>query len=171
MGLFAVAFPANAQAFFKQINQIASFNYINLDGTINGILNLEPTKPLNDSFNALGFSAMFFINNLGTLNLAFIAYIIGLVVLKYFESYKDSSKKAKIRYKYLSKQLEYGFIIQTMMQSYSQLTVCLFINTLYIKYHTYGEVIQLIFFVVFFVLTFSFPATLLYIKNNWKQIV
>ena len=78
MPLFKVSIPANAQTFFNQIIKIASFDIISTDSTINKLLNLNSTNAFNANFDGMGFSSMFFMNNMGTMFLTFIFYSIAI---------------------------------------------------------------------------------------------
>ena len=73
--------PANAQMFFNKINEIASFDIINIEPWINKALNLTETDPMSDNFAAIGFQSMYFMNNMGSLLIGFVIYFAGLLVM------------------------------------------------------------------------------------------
>lgn len=81
MPLFKVQMPGNAQSFFNMIFTIASFDFVDLDPTINKMLKLNSTDPYNDNFGSLGFQSIYLLNNLGSLLLAFIYYFLSIVFL------------------------------------------------------------------------------------------
>jgi hypothetical protein len=81
MPCFDLQMPANVQMFFNQINQIASFDIININPLINTVLHLNETEPMNPNFEAIGLQSIFFLNNMGSLMIGFIAYFIGLIVM------------------------------------------------------------------------------------------
>lgn len=66
---------------------------------INMMLRLNNTEPFNNVFDQMGYNSMFLSNNLGTLNLAFLFYLTGLLVMYYYKRLKSKSKKARRRYK------------------------------------------------------------------------
>ena len=106
---------------------------------INTLLDLEDTQPYSELFDQMGYGSMYFSNNLGTLNLAFLFYLGALPVMKYFENNKHRSKKMKRRYRKLKKLLVHEFPIKTVMESYSNMAVCSFISLHYIRWGTWGE--------------------------------
>ena len=77
MPLFKTITPANAGLFFKQIMQIAAFDIVEISGPLDSLLNLEPTDPINQNFETVGFESVYLLNNMGTLA---IAYLIWLTV-------------------------------------------------------------------------------------------
>jgi hypothetical protein len=81
MPCFDLQMPANVQIFFNEINQIASFDIINIDPLINRVLNLNETEPINHNFEAIGLQSIFFLNNMGSLMIGFFTYFIGLIVM------------------------------------------------------------------------------------------
>jgi hypothetical protein len=80
MPLFEIQMPANAQVFFNRINEIASFDLINIEPYINWILRLEETEPFNSNFDAIGFGSMYFLNNMNSLLLAFVFYFLQILL-------------------------------------------------------------------------------------------
>ena len=69
--------PANAHMFFVRLTNIAAFdfgeigNYIDpnfpqIDEIMNMILDLPPSEPLNERFEASRIESVYFINNLGS---------------------------------------------------------------------------------------------------------
>jgi hypothetical protein len=81
MPLFQVSMPGNALAFFNQIFKIASFDIVDVEPYINKALKLNDTEPFNNNFDSLGFSSMYFMNNLGTLLIAFLFYFSSIILL------------------------------------------------------------------------------------------
>jgi predicted aminopeptidase len=128
MGLSDVQFPANAHTFFKQIRTIASFDYLDLNPYINGILLLNDTEPYSVMFDEMGYDSMYYSNNLGTLNLAFLFYVAALGVMFYYKDRKLKSKRARNRYYWLKELLLYDFILSTVKESYASMAVCSFIS-------------------------------------------
>ena len=81
MSCFDLQMPANVQMFFNQINKVASFDLIDIEPLINKVLNLNETEPMNANFEALGLESMYFLNNMGSLVIGFIAYLICLIAM------------------------------------------------------------------------------------------
>jgi hypothetical protein len=87
----------------------------------------------------MGYNSMFFSNNLGTLNLVFLFYLGGILVMHYYYQRKNTSRKAKRKYKRIKRLLVHNFIIKTIMESYANIAVCSFISLYYIRWGTWGE--------------------------------
>lgn len=164
MGLSDVQFPANAHTFFNQIRTIASFDYLDLSPYINGILLLNDTEPYSAMFDEMGYNSMYYSNNLGTLNLAFLLYVGALFSMFYYKKRKSKSRRSRNRYKWLKKLLVYEFIIKTVKESYASMAVCSFISIYYIRWRTWGESLQTIYAFVFDFILIGFPFLLLFLK-------
>ena len=82
MPLFNVNLPANAAECFGFIMTLASFNLLPMNIFYNAYLGIasDDPGPVNQNFNALGYSSIFFLYNMGTLLLG-IAAIPMLVIL------------------------------------------------------------------------------------------
>ena len=106
---------------------------------INMMLRLNNTEPFNNVFDQMGYTSMFLSNNLGTLNLAFLFYLVALLVMHYYKRLKSKSRVAKRRYKQIKRLLVHNFIIKTMIESYSNIAVCSFISLYYVRWRTWGE--------------------------------
>jgi len=124
--LFLVQLPANAGVFFNQLNKFTAFDFFDTTPVLNWMLQLEPSDPLNSSFEALGFESIYFLQNLGTLIIAFVVYpqllivcwiccrMKNLTVRKYGEKMKRS--------------LYWGYWNSLIFESFSVLVISLFIN-------------------------------------------
>ncbi len=108
---------------------------------INMMLRLNNTEPFNNVFDQMGYNSMFLSNNLGTLNLVFLFYLVGLLVMHYYKRLKSKSRVAKRRYRWIKRLLVHNFIITTIMESYSNIAVCSFISLYYVRWRTWGETI------------------------------
>ena len=75
-----MSFPANAAGFFGYIIEIAAFELFDIKDTVNSILDLPPTGPLTEKFEAIGLESKYFINNLGF----FFLIILGCTSLAIF---------------------------------------------------------------------------------------
>jgi hypothetical protein len=62
--------------FFAQLMKIAAFDIIDTAKYWDKWLNQTETDGLNENFNSLGFDSMWFMNNMGTMFLAYIVYFI-----------------------------------------------------------------------------------------------
>jgi hypothetical protein len=71
---------------------------------------------------------MYYMKNLGTLNLAFHYYIGATFLMLYYAQRRKKSIRADRKYKKLKKMLVYDFIIETIKESYASMAVCSFIS-------------------------------------------
>ena len=71
---------------------------------------------------------MYYMNNLGTLNLVFYYYIGATFFMLYYAQHREVSIRADRKYKKLKKMLVYDFIIETIKESYASMAVCSFIS-------------------------------------------
>jgi hypothetical protein len=141
MPLFNVILPANVQTYFNELFQIASFDFINTDPAVNWILDLNQTQPLNPKFDSLGFSSTFFLNNLGTLALIFMLYLISLLVFLPIDKLVHRFKWLAPLHHKLKKSLFYNSLTGMLMESCLLLCVCAMINLEFASWSTYGKAI------------------------------
>jgi hypothetical protein len=73
MPLFNLNLPANAGIFYGFIMNIASFNLLPTGKFYNAYFDMQQDDPgaINQRFNVLGYSSMYFNYNMGTLMVAF----------------------------------------------------------------------------------------------------
>ena len=155
---------------FNQIIKIASFDIIDTDHLINKILELNTTTPFNSNFQSMGFGSMYFMNNMGTMFLAFVFYLIGILTLFSLDKCTLRSEtigKWVVRYRH---KLFYNVFVSMMLESYSMISVCSLIHLHRIKFNSYGEIIQSVVLIIFFSSLFIFPAILIIVvKQQWNQ--
>ena len=61
---------------------IAAFDIIEFHEFYDPALGITPSGPLNPNFNTLGFESLYFINNLGSMALAYVIYGLALIFFK-----------------------------------------------------------------------------------------
>ena len=118
MPLFEIQMPANAQVFFNRINEIASFDLINIEPYINWILRLEETEPFNSNFDAIGFGSMYFLNNMNSLLLAFVFYFLQILLSLVVDRLQIKHKRLNNLAKRLRHTLFYNMILEILTESY-----------------------------------------------------
>ena len=128
MPLFEIQMPANAQVFFNRINEIASFNMIDIEPYINRILRLEETGPFNPNFSALGFTSLYFLNNMNSLILAFIFYLLLVLLNLVVDRLQSRHERLDNLAKKLRHMLFYNMILEILTESYSIIAVCCMIG-------------------------------------------
>ena len=146
--------------FFNQIMKIASFNLIDIDSYINRMLNLHTTNPQNQNFKQLGFSSTHFLNNMGSMIFGFIFYLFGIIIVLLLDPIAGKSKFIETIVNYLKGMLFHNYIISMMIESYSNISLCCYISLWpwNLKFISYGEIIQSVFCLFFFVMLFAFPV-------------
>ena len=92
MPLFNVAIPPNAQGLFNYMHTIMSFDIIDLQPAFNKILNLEETGALNSNFEEIGITSLFFLNNMGSLFMAFSMYSLSVLTLRVVNKYAGKKR-------------------------------------------------------------------------------
>lgn len=171
MPLFDVVMPANAQFLFNQIMYIAAFNYVELDGPINKLLHLNHTEPLNQNFRKLGFESIYFLNNMGSMLIAFIIYPVLILVLLIMQKCTHNSHHVAKTYERLKRDLFYNSIVSMMTESYSMLSLCCLISFNKVSVRSFGEFIQSTISMFFFTMLFVYPFAITYTSvKNWKDI-
>ena len=56
--------------------RIAAFDIVEIGGFLDNVLSLEPTQPLNENFEAVGFESIYLLNNMGTVAFLFFFWIL-----------------------------------------------------------------------------------------------
>lgn len=87
---------------------IASFDFVDLDPTINKMLKLNSTEPFNDNFGSLGFESIYLLNNLGSLLLGFIYYFLSIVFLLIVDQFAGNADWIANRTEKMRKDLFYN---------------------------------------------------------------
>ena len=155
--LFKVNIPANALLLFNKIMEIAAFDIIEINDTLNSLLNLEPTGPYRQNFDAVGFESIYLLNNLGALNFAYLFWSIAAlftIILKCCDQESKTARKVKNR---VSKFIFFNPIISIFLESYSLIAVCCFINISYISFENYGVTVHTLACLIFMVSIFAVP--------------
>ena len=175
MPLFDVNMPANAQAYFNQLNKIASFDLINIEPYIVWVLRVNETGPLTPNFDDCGFGSLYFINNMGSMLIGFAMYIVGIIVLTLLDCCNTKHKRAAQTSEYLRSNLFHNYIIGMMNESYSLLSVCTLIGFYHISFASYGDTIQTVTGMFFFAMLFIYPTVVYRILvrgwngNKWNE--
>lgn len=72
--LFDVSFPANSQRVFDSLSNIAAYDIYEIGDHVNQFLDLDPTEPINEKYESIGFESLYFINNLGTFTVTVLLF-------------------------------------------------------------------------------------------------
>ena len=82
MPMFNLIIPAQAAVFFNVLMQVAAFDPIPAEKTIDIWLNLEATGAYKPKFGILGFESMFCVSNMGTQAIIIFSVFLILLVSK-----------------------------------------------------------------------------------------
>ena len=55
--------------------EIAAFDIIEIGEPLDKMLSVEPTDPINQNFEAVGFESIYLLNNMGTLSIAYFIWM------------------------------------------------------------------------------------------------
>ena len=121
--------------------KIAAFDIINVDSTINKLLNLNETEPLSPNFRKLGFESIYITNNMGSLLIAFILYPLLFIVLALLEPCISFHERIAKVYENIRGVIFYDYFVSMMTESYSILSLCCLIGFNKISFYSYGEIV------------------------------
>ena len=94
MPLFRTNIPANAVMFFNKIMEIAAFEILDLAGPLDDLLDLESQEPENPQFVTLGLESIYLVNNMGTLFLAYVVWLLAAIFALFLNLLSEHSKRA-----------------------------------------------------------------------------
>lgn len=80
MPLFQISMPSNAGLFFKQVMEIAAFDFYDFTDIILDLFEIEATDPIDNNFEAVGFESQYFLINMGTMVIFCMIYVMCLLV-------------------------------------------------------------------------------------------
>jgi hypothetical protein len=130
MPLWNIKLPANAAMFFGFIMTIASFDLLPTDTFYNQYFaSMAPTTAINENFQAIGFSSMYFNYNIGSMIISFLAFpVLALVslIIKPLRRFKCCDWL----YLQITGRIYWNSTIKTISSSYTVIVMCVCINTL-----------------------------------------
>ena len=140
--LFNVIMPANAAQIFNVLMQIAAFDPIPAEDTIGVWLDLEETGPYKNDFELMGFESFFCLFNLGTQALTITLVLLFLLLNWPFYCNRKRSETINRCQKRMNKTFKYKFFLRLMRELYIIILICALINLYYLKWDTYGQVLN-----------------------------
>ena len=150
--------PANAGMFFRTIMSIAAFDFYDFTDIIHNLFNLEPTEPIDNNFESIGFESQYFLINMGTMACFFLIYIVVLlIVLACLPFSKRRCRKIKRLEKKVKRKVCWSSLITLLNESYVILAVCLLINAQMISLESTGLAVMSILCITFLVLQILLP--------------
>jgi len=170
MPLLNVTLPANAAVFFRGLMTFAAFDIIDTSPYLNYLLALNPSEPVNNNFEALGFESIFLLHNVGSLIFAFLFYPLAIVTMLLLKK-MTSSERAQEWASSMASHLFYGFLITTLTESYALLAVSSLINLNNLQWTSFGFFTQSSATLLFSVLIVGYPVAMSYLfLTNFEQL-
>lgn len=71
----------------SKIFEIAAFDLVETNDTINQILQIEDTEAFNDNFEKLNLRSFYMLNNLGSLIFFYLTYPVLILMYKVLDSF------------------------------------------------------------------------------------
>ena len=131
---------------------------------------MEPVEPFNEHFRALGYSSVYFINNMGLQLFAFISFAIFIILHEILLLCTGWWRIADL-YMYGRGRLYYNSLISLLTESYANISICCLIALYKFGFSSFGmsaETITSLFFFVFEVI--SFPLWIVYnFCKGWRD--
>jgi len=138
MPLLHVILPNNAQTFFESIFQIAAFDFYDTGDMLHSLLQIEETEPFNDNFEDLGFQSLYILNNMGTMIFFYAAFPFLVLLQKLLFRLRHSCNCAMNTARKLRRTLYYSWILTTVFESYSLISICCLIAYPSLSFETWG---------------------------------
>jgi hypothetical protein len=130
------------------------------------MLKLNETGSLTPNFESLGFSSIYFLNNLGSIAIAFIFYLVSFLFLMILDRLVWHSGTAAEWQHKLKRSLFHNSLSSLLIESYIILSVCALINLEFTNWTTYGQAIQSALSILVLVVLLLFPPiVVLYAKS------
>jgi len=120
--------------FYGFLMEISAFDIVPMEEFYDFVFpNVNKTEPINENFDAIGFSSMLFLYNSGSIMLSLIAIpllaICFLVLIPYYRN-----GYAKSAYHKLKSYLFWNGTWQTINGTYTILWMCVLINTKHVSF-------------------------------------
>lgn len=162
--------PENAEFFFSFLFPIAAFDILETDGFWGAILNVEPPDGLSPNFEGVGFETTLFLNNLGTMFfiiLFFPLLMLLAVILDRFHKYQQ----VRLFSKSIKELVYWSGTLRIIIESYTILAICAFINFTDLQWDTYGNITMSITAIVAMIFCTLFPfLVVFFLYRNWELI-
>ena len=94
---------------------------------------------------------------MGAMIIGFAIYFGGIITLKVLDRFNPKSERAAKWSESIRENLFHNYIIAMMTESFSQISVCACISLGYLKWNSYGNVIQSLACISFFLSLFIYP--------------
>ena len=132
--LIETQIPANASMFFETLTEVAAFDFVEIGGASNDILNLPPTEPVNERFELSRIESQYFVNNLGSFYTVILLNIFMAFVWCLIKIIRSCCYDGKFLEKYgrkIYRKLFWNGSMATIRESYLVVVLCVFISIKY----------------------------------------
>ena len=97
-------------------------------------MNQKGNRPLNSNFSAVGFNSMYFVYNIGSMIISYIAFpILSLIVACLKPCYKKSKCLTSV-YNKIRQQIYWNSTIKVLTETYVIVVMCVLINSKYVSF-------------------------------------
>ena len=117
---------------------------------------------MNENFEAVGFESVFLINNMGTLAIAYLIWILAAFFTMAVKIFIYEFEVVRRTHRMIHRKLFWNSIISLFLESYSLLAVCSMINFSYISFESYGMTIHSIACLSVLIAIFFLPALVMF---------
>lgn len=150
-----VSSPAATVIFFSAVFEVAAFDIVETEPFLNRLLRLDPTEPFNEKIDSLGMGSIYLLNNLGSLGIVFLVYLLLLLSIPTLERIGPGFRR---RAKQLKNLLQWGHLITTIKETSTiiALAASIFLKT--IRWESFGDLIHNTIAIAFLLLLTVFPA-------------
>jgi hypothetical protein len=173
-GLFSAKLPFNALVFFGQLMYLAAFDLYDTNQFWHDSLGLTPTDAHNGKFLQMGFSSLYFLNNMGTLlwlpALYLALLLVNLVSSKMSKVRPESDTWRKVAC-WSTRCVQWNTLITIVKESFLVIILCVFISLPQLSLASVGLSVQSAASLVFAGLAFALPTMVLNtLTKDFKNI-
>ena len=126
---------------------------------------------MNENFEAVGFESIYLINNMGTVAVVYVIWILLAVFTKLLKLFRNRSPKVNSVHAKLRRKLYYNSLISLFIESYSILAVCCLINLFFLDFSSFGLSFHSFACIIFLLAITLIPIILArYLIKNWNRL-
>ena len=175
MPIFDITFPANAMTFYGAIAQVAQFDLIDTQETINLVAFFgldEGEEPYSVGFELLGYGARNFIINLGSVFLIWAVLLFAIVLSLPFLLASRWSETARVVYKAFSDWVYWNVPLRLFLQSLFEIVLCGMMDINLMNLSTPGYVLSFGLACLFMLATVAYALWIpLFLKKNEEKLL
>ena len=109
--------------------EIAAFDFYDFSDVIHDNFQISQTDPINTNFETIGFESSYFLNNMGTMFLFYMFYILCILVKLILQPFATKHhKRIKKFYRKLRNHVIWGSLITLINETYAIIMLSILIN-------------------------------------------